>query len=72
MNTLDPNPILMRLGILHTMMRDHLHAHICAAARSQTLETLAESTGVHGGDTIYKLDSRGEEILLPFCEDWGR
>jgi len=71
MNTLDSDSILPRLRALHRAMRDQLHAHICAAAKSQTLEHLSESHGVQGGDTIYKLDSRGEEILLPFCADWG-
>lgn len=68
LNTLDPKPLLARLRTLHAAMRDHLHAHL----RSAAIEEMSRATALQGGDTIYELDTRGEEILLPFCQEWGR
>jgi hypothetical protein len=62
------NEILARLRALHEEMRDALRAH----AEETSVEEMARETGVHDGDTIYALDTRGEEVLLPFCEEWGR
>lgn len=69
-NTLDLNPtyLLDRLHALHRSMRDNLHAHLNATA----LEEMSAATELRGGDTIYALDTKGEEILLPFCAEWGR
>jgi len=60
--------ILARLRALHQEMQDALRAHVEETA----LEEMSRETGVHDGDTIYALDTRGEEVLLPFCEEWGR
>jgi len=68
MNTLDTAPILERLKALQREVQAALREHIEHAS----LEEMARSDGVRGGDTIYDIDVRGEEILLPFCESWGR
>lgn len=60
--------LLTRLRELHRTMRDHLHAELKAVA----IETLSAATALRGGDTIYALDTRGEEVLLEFCHQWGR
>ena len=65
---LDAEQLLARLRQLHDAMRDHLRAY----ARTATLEEMARETAQQGGDTIYALDDRGEEILLPWCEELGR
>lgn len=65
---MDSNQQLERLRTLHIAMRDHLHAHLKITA----VEEMAQATALQGGDTIYALDTKGEEILLPFCEEWGR
>lgn len=68
MNTLDTEPILERLKALQRTVQAALREHIEHAA----LDEMSRSDGVRGGDTIYDIDVRGEEVLLPFCEDWGR
>jgi hypothetical protein len=68
MNKLDSPPLLERLHALHDAMRDALHAHMLQTS----IEVMSASTGIRGGDTVYALDTRGEEILLEFCADWGR
>lgn len=65
---MDSSQLLDRLRILHFAMRDHLHAHL----KTTALEEMSKPTAVQGGDTIYALDTKGEELLLPFCEEWGR
>lgn len=72
MNSSEATPLLAKLRVLHEAMRDHLHAKIVAAARSQRYDTLASEAAIQGGDTIYVLDTHAEEILLPYCEEWGR
>jgi hypothetical protein len=68
MNTLDTFGLLARLQAMHRELQDALREHIESAA----LEEMAREDEVRAGDTIYAIDSRGEEILLPFCEAWGR
>ncbi|MBV9468456.1 MAG: hypothetical protein JO316_18865 [Abitibacteriaceae bacterium] len=65
---MDSPQLLARLRTLHLAMRDHLHAHLKTAA----LEEMSAVAAMQGGDTIYALDTKGEEILLPYCEEWGR
>lgn len=65
---LDHSALLVALRELHRLMRDGLHAHLQTA----TLETMSRATRFEGGDTIYELDTRGEKILLAFCERWGK
>src|SRR4028119_1483536 len=63
-----PHELLSRLRELHIALRDHLHVHLKAAV----IEEMSAVATFQGGDTIYALDTKGEEILLPFCEEWGR
>lgn len=35
-------------------------------------EELSRVEAVQGGDTIYRLDRNAEELLLGWCEEWGR
>lgn len=63
-----PELLLERLRALHLLMRDHLHRHIQETA----IEQMSQASGLRGGDTIYALDVHSEEILMPFCEAWGR
>jgi fructose-1,6-bisphosphatase/inositol monophosphatase family enzyme len=60
--------LLERLRELHNAMRDALHAHLQQTA----IEVMSAATEVRGGDTIYALDTSAEEVLLEFCEQWGR
>jgi len=64
----NPDQLLARLRELHDLMRDALHAHL----KETAIEIMSVETEVRGGDTIYALDTRGEEILLPYCEQWGQ
>jgi hypothetical protein len=66
---LDPEAAVRRLIAMQRRMRDHL------------LHGLREQAGamsdvMHGredeGDTIYRIDARGEDILFEECERWGR
>jgi len=68
MQNIHPDHFIERLRALHIAMRDHLHAHLKATAH----EERAAVAAMQGGDTIYALDTKGDEILLPFCEEWGR
>lgn len=65
---LDSTAILPKLRQLHTLLRDSLHAHVSNSA----LEDMSAEARYEGGDTIYRLDTKGEEILLPFCDRWGQ
>lgn len=64
----DSTQLLSHLRELHDLMRDELHAHL----KQTAIEVMSQETEVRGGDTIYALDTRGEEILLPYCERWGQ
>lgn len=68
MNTLDTAPILERLQALQRGVQSALRAHIEHAS----VEEMSRADGVRGGDTIYDIDTRGEDVLLPFCQSWGR
>jgi hypothetical protein len=63
-----PADFVARLRELHGRMR----AHLVAQLRGEGAETLADVASVRGGDTIYAIDERAEEILIPFCEAWGQ
>ena len=64
---LDHQTLLTKLRALHDTLRDDLRRHMEITA----LDEMARATEVRGGDTIYALDARSEEIILPFCDDWG-
>ena len=68
MKNIHPDHFIERLRALHIAMRDHLHAHLKATAHEERSAVAA----MQGGDTIYALDTKGDEILLPLCADWGR
>jgi hypothetical protein len=68
MPSLDTASILPRLRELHGLMRDAIYAHV----GETSLETMSSADRYEGGDTIYALDTRGEEILWPYCEQWGK
>lgn len=68
MNSLDTAAILPRLRELHELMRDAIYAHVSVTA----IETMSSADRYEGGDVIYALDTRGEEILWPYCERWGQ
>jgi fructose-1,6-bisphosphatase/inositol monophosphatase family enzyme len=53
---------------LQRQVQTELRAHIEHAA----LEEMSRADGVRGGDTIYSIDVRGEEVIVAFCEEWGR
>jgi hypothetical protein len=53
-----------------------LHLRMLRGLREQLLsastEHLSAVTEVRGGDAIYRIDEKGEEILVEFCEEWAR
>ena len=65
---LDSTQFLPRLREFYRQLRDALHAHVCQHAIAE----MSRATRYQGGDTIYALDVVGEELLLSFCENWGR
>jgi hypothetical protein len=68
MNQLRAENMLPRLRALHQMMRDTLRAHVA----STRIDEMCAPDRFEGGDTIYALDVKSEEILIPFCESWSR
>jgi hypothetical protein len=57
-----------KLRALHLSLREHLRRQLQESATSE----LAAVTAARGGDTIYGIDERGEEVLLEFCREWAR
>lgn len=57
-----------KLRSLHLSLRDHLREQLHQSATSE----LSSVTAARGGDTIYGIDERGEEVLLAFCREWAR
>jgi hypothetical protein len=53
--------------MLHVRMRDGL----LSAVREQASESLSSVADVRGGDTIYSIDARADEILHHFCTEWA-
>jgi hypothetical protein len=53
-----------------------LHRRMLLGLRLQlgrcTVEEAASVAAVQGGDVIYRIDQKGEEILVRFCEEWAR
>jgi hypothetical protein len=62
-----PEYFVRKLRALHLEIRDHLLEQL---RRSSTRE-LSRVTAARGGDTIYAIDERGEEVLAAFCEQWS-
>jgi fructose-1,6-bisphosphatase/inositol monophosphatase family enzyme len=53
-----------------------LHLRMLQGIRGQLLSTSAEEAaavaGVKGGDVIYRIDQKGEDLLVEFCEEQAR
>jgi fructose-1,6-bisphosphatase/inositol monophosphatase family enzyme len=45
---------------------------IMADLRERQSEALAQVAAQRGGDTIYAIDARVEEVLLDFCREWAK
>ena len=63
-----PDYFIAKLRDLHTLMRDNLRGQL---ARSSVAE-LSAVTEERDGDTIFRIDEKGEAVLFAFCEAWGR
>lgn len=48
-----------------------IRAAVGRGVRASSLEELSAATGDRGGDTIYRLDEHGEDVLLAYCARWG-
>ena len=59
--------LLKRLRALHLRLRDGIWRQV--AARS--VDELAGVAAARDGDTIYRIDERGEELLLDYCTAWS-
>jgi len=59
---------LEKLRRLSLAMREHILAQLRGAAAGE----MSAVAGRREGDTIYRVDEKGEEVLLDFCEAWGR
>src|SRR5436190_1381451 len=62
-----PEYFVDRLRALHVRMRDHLLEQL----RRNSTRDLARVTAARGGDTIYGIDEKGEEVLDAFCREWS-
>ncbi len=53
-----------------------LHRRMLVGLRDQLLNSTPEQsaaiTGVQGGDVVYQIDQKGEEILVEYCDEWCR
>ncbi len=64
----EPAYFVERLRALALAIRDSVGRGL----RLETIEQLAQATDERGGDTIYRLDEHGENVLLAHCKAWGR
>lgn len=48
-----------------------MRAAVLRGIRSTSVEELSSSVGDRGGDTIYRLDEHGENVLLDYCTRWA-
>lgn len=60
-----------RLAALCEMQR-RIRTALCARMREQSSEVLSRDVRDGAGDTIFAIDVAAEDVLLPFCEEWGR
>ena len=65
---LTPRDYIEQLRALHLRLREGIWQQVLARG----IEELSGVTAAREGDTIYQIDERGEELLLAFCEEWGR
>lgn len=64
----EPGYYLAKLRRMHLRIRDHLRDQLEAAAVGE----LAAVGEQREGDTIFRLDEKGEGVLHEFCEEWAR
>lgn len=64
----DPWGAIPALRELHLRMLEGLREQLLRASTEEN----AAVTEVRGGDAIYRIDQKGEEILVEFCEAWSR
>jgi hypothetical protein len=62
-----PEYFVEKLRALHLEIRDHLLEQL----RRGSTRDLARVTAARGGDTIYGIDEKGEEVLEAFCREWS-
>lgn len=71
-----PEYFVTQLRAMQRAMRDSLLMHLRSEQPDQPLGAPLLSTVASGrvteGDTIYRLDERGEDVLFAFCEEWSR
>ena len=68
MHKLDHQTLISRLRALQVVIRKALGNHMQAQASA----SLARAVRDEEGDTIFGLDIGAEEILLRYCEEWGK
>ncbi len=59
---------LAKITELQRRIRDALRADMA----TQSADVLSRSVRDDRGDTIFGIDVAAEQVLLPFCEEWGR
>lgn len=62
-----PEYFVDKLRELHLEIRDHLLEQL----RRSSTRDLSRVTEARGGDTIYGIDEKGEEVLDAFCQAWS-
>jgi hypothetical protein len=62
-----PEYFVDKLRELHLDIRDHLLEQL----RRSSTRDLSRVTEARGGDTIYGIDEKGEEVLDAFCREWS-
>jgi fructose-1,6-bisphosphatase/inositol monophosphatase family enzyme len=63
-----PEYFVTHLRELHERIRERLVTQL----RRESVEALSQVTDPRGGDTIYGIDERGEEVLFQYCDAWGQ
>ena len=64
---MSPDPLLSRLLSLHDRLRDA----VLAGRSSGDADVAREGEAAYGGDTIYRIDERGEAALLQWADDFA-
>lgn len=64
----DPWDVIDQLRLLHLRMLAALHAELRVASSTE----LSRVGVVQGGDAVYAIDMKGEEILVEHCREWSK